>query len=285
MKRSQRPLNLEDGLATACREISCMFSRAMKDARKDAKEEDPVDSKNWENQRDEARLQEFDKLQMSMEINELRRQNEVLAHEVWEDRCLKQEIQKIISSEEWERAREAVKKRQHENIPEGQQETVRLSEEEIQCIIKGEKGKEKNQVVVNCGPQHKNNTPTYPKIHKNDVEIATLRYFGLPWEYDKSDRDYLIVFKEMDEKETEALFEHTKSLRRRTTLRDAGPTWASCGKPKPKRAPNTGRTEKSRKPHNVVEEFAQRAMKAYTGVEDSLFSGNTGEDESDRSEI
>ncbi|KAK8223226.1 hypothetical protein HDK90DRAFT_544811 [Phyllosticta capitalensis] len=289
MKRSQRPLNFEDGLAKACQEIGCMFYESMKDAREDAKKEDPVDSKNWGNQRDEARLQEFDKLRMSMEINELRRQNEGLMHEVWKETRLKQEMQRIIPAEEWERAKEAAEKRQHENTTESQQGNVRSSEEEIQRIIKGEKPKDNDPVIVNVGGHHhhhhKINSPPYPRIHKSRVEIATLTYFGLPWEYDKSDSDYLIILKEMEDSETEVLFKHSKSLRRPTTLRIEERPSRSRRPPNPIRKRKRGKTEKARKPQTVVEEFAQRAMKAYTGVEDSLFSGNTGEDESDRSEV
>ncbi|KAK8207082.1 hypothetical protein IWZ01DRAFT_543367 [Phyllosticta capitalensis] len=288
MKRSQRPLNFEDELAKACQEIGCMFYESMKDAREDTKKEDPVDLKNWENQRDEARLQEFDKLRMSMEINELRRQNEGLVHEVWKETRLKQEMQRIIPAEEWERAKEAAEKRQHENTTESQQGNVRSSEEEIQRIIKGEKTKDNDPVIVNVGGHHhhhhKINSPQYPRIHKNRVEIATLTYFGLPWEYDKSDSDYLIILKEMEDREIEVLFEHTKSLRRRTTLRIEERPSRSRRPPNPIRTRKRGKTEKARKPQTVVEEFAQRAMKAYTGAVDPLFSGNAGEDESDQSE-
>lgn len=92
----------------------------------------------------------------------------------------------------------------------------------------------------------------------------------------------------MEDKETEVLFEHTKSLRRRTTLhieeRPKTTTYRSR-RPELMWVRKRGKREKARKPRTVVEEFAQRAMKAYTGVEDPLFSGNAGEDESDQSEV
>jgi chemotaxis protein histidine kinase CheA len=59
--------------------------------------------------------------------------------------------------------------------------------------------------------------PTYIKIHKNHVDIETLKYFGLPWGYDPGSSDYYLIFQEMDKKETEILFEHTRKLRKRTT--------------------------------------------------------------------
>jgi len=62
-----------------------------------------------------------------------------------------------------------------------------------------------------------NSGPTYIKIHKNHVDIETLKYFGLPWGHDPSNTEYFLIFQEMDSKETEILFEHTRKLRKRTT--------------------------------------------------------------------
>jgi len=56
-------------------------------------------------------------------------------------------------------------------------------------------------------------TPTYIKVHRNHVDIETLKYFGLPWEYD-TDTDYIVILQEMDTHETELLFEHTRKLHR-----------------------------------------------------------------------
>ncbi|QDS74475.1 hypothetical protein FKW77_006722 [Venturia effusa] len=56
-------------------------------------------------------------------------------------------------------------------------------------------------------------TPTYIKVHRSHVDVETLKYFGLPWEYD-TDTDYIVILQEMDTHETELLFEHTRKLRR-----------------------------------------------------------------------
>ncbi|KAK8252059.1 hypothetical protein IWZ00DRAFT_262030 [Phyllosticta capitalensis] len=123
-----------------------------------------------------------------------------------------------IEKEKKEKAEadEKFEKEMHERL-----HKMGFSEEQIQAMIKGEKAKENNQVIVNVGGHrhHRHGIPTYIKIHKNHLEVATLTYFGLPWEYDRADSDYIIILKEMDHNETEVLFEHTKSLRRRTTLR------------------------------------------------------------------
>jgi len=57
-------------------------------------------------------------------------------------------------------------------------------------------------------------TPTYIKVHRDHVDIETLRYYGLPWEYDTVDSSYIIILQEIDSHETELLFEHTRKLRR-----------------------------------------------------------------------
>ncbi|KAK8250385.1 hypothetical protein HDK77DRAFT_178838 [Phyllosticta capitalensis] len=123
-----------------------------------------------------------------------------------------------IEKEKKEKAEadEKFEKEMHERL-----HKMGFSEEQIQAMIKGEKAKENNQVIVNVGGHrhHRHGIPTYIKIHKNHLEVATLTYFGLPWEYDRADSDYIIILKEIDHNETEVLFEHTKSLRRRTTLR------------------------------------------------------------------
>ncbi|CAK3986521.1 Hypothetical predicted protein [Lecanosticta acicola] len=54
--------------------------------------------------------------------------------------------------------------------------------------------------------------PVYPKIHRNFIALETLKYYGLPWEYDRTNPEYIIILRDMDSKETDLLFEHTKRL-------------------------------------------------------------------------
>jgi len=56
--------------------------------------------------------------------------------------------------------------------------------------------------------------PTYNKVHRSHVDVETLRYFGLPWEYDSTDTNYIVILQELESHETELLFEHTRKLRR-----------------------------------------------------------------------
>jgi hypothetical protein len=61
-------------------------------------------------------------------------------------------------------------------------------------------------------PLHKHQL-TYPKIHKQHLAIETLLYYDIPYEYDKSNSDYIVILRVMDTKETDILFEHTRRLR------------------------------------------------------------------------
>ncbi|KAH7084892.1 hypothetical protein BKA63DRAFT_4741 [Paraphoma chrysanthemicola] len=55
--------------------------------------------------------------------------------------------------------------------------------------------------------------PTYAKIHGNYLDVATLHYYDIPYEYDLDDPGYIIVLREMSQRETDILFEHTRRLR------------------------------------------------------------------------
>ncbi|KAF7198216.1 hypothetical protein HII31_00572 [Pseudocercospora fuligena] len=55
--------------------------------------------------------------------------------------------------------------------------------------------------------------PVYPKVHKSYLAPETLRYYDLPWEYDRSDSDYIIILRDLSKSETDVLFEHTTRLR------------------------------------------------------------------------
>nr|POE47640.1 hypothetical protein CFP56_00971 [Quercus suber] len=57
------------------------------------------------------------------------------------------------------------------------------------------------------------NNPVYAKIHRQYLELDTLRYYNIPYEYDRTDSNYFIILREMDKYETDVLFEHTKRLR------------------------------------------------------------------------
>lgn len=55
--------------------------------------------------------------------------------------------------------------------------------------------------------------PTYVKIQKEYIDVETLKYFGLPWEW-SDDRKYYIILQELSTRETDYLFDHTRKLRK-----------------------------------------------------------------------
>jgi hypothetical protein len=54
--------------------------------------------------------------------------------------------------------------------------------------------------------------PTYAKVHRTHLDVETLHYYDIPYEYDVNP-EYIIVLREMSQRETDILFEHTRRLR------------------------------------------------------------------------
>jgi hypothetical protein len=57
---------------------------------------------------------------------------------------------------------------------------------------------------------------TYAKIRREYLDTETLHYFDIPYEYD-TDPNYIIVLRELNQSETNVLFEHTRKHRRSRT--------------------------------------------------------------------
>ncbi|KAK7532620.1 hypothetical protein IWX46DRAFT_353164 [Phyllosticta citricarpa] len=149
--------------------------------------------------------------QVALQDQRIRDLEAKLRHENEEELLrMKYDNEILREKREREEAEEKFEKEMHDRL-----HKLGYSEDQIQHMMKGEKAKDTHLTIV---PGHRSGIPTYIKIHKSHLEVATLTYFGLPWEWDRSDSDYIIILKEMDHRETEVLFEHTKSLRRRTTL-------------------------------------------------------------------
>jgi hypothetical protein len=54
--------------------------------------------------------------------------------------------------------------------------------------------------------------PTFPQINRKHLDVETLHYYDIPYEYYK-DPDYIIILREMNQREVDILFEHTRRLR------------------------------------------------------------------------
>lgn len=55
--------------------------------------------------------------------------------------------------------------------------------------------------------------PTYLKVHRKHLSRDTLDVYGLPWELDYADSNYMIIKRWMEEDDQEILFEHTRKMR------------------------------------------------------------------------
>lgn len=55
--------------------------------------------------------------------------------------------------------------------------------------------------------------PTYTRIHKRHVVASVLDDAYLPWSYDESDPDYIIVRRELPKYETEMLFQRSRAVK------------------------------------------------------------------------
>ncbi|KAJ4305064.1 hypothetical protein N0V90_000594 [Kalmusia sp. IMI 367209] len=96
-----------------------------------------------------------------------------------------------------------------------------FQENQIQAMLNPEltENIQKQRVLNPADPMRKNQQPTYVKVHKEHLSIDTLLYYDIPYEIDRVDPNYIIVLREMESREMEILFEHTRRLRSRATTK------------------------------------------------------------------
>lgn len=75
------------------------------------------------------------------------------------------------------------------------------------------KGKGKAAGLTPHDPPQTSLQPTYLRISRDHLELDTLHYYDIPYELEVHDPKYIIILREMNKKETEVLFEHTRRLR------------------------------------------------------------------------
>jgi len=63
--------------------------------------------------------------------------------------------------------------------------------------------------------------PTYIKVNRKYLHPDTLDHYGLPWEWDSRDTEYIIIKRYIDNDLQDELFEHTRRLKERKLI--AGP--------------------------------------------------------------
>ncbi|KAF2491476.1 hypothetical protein BU16DRAFT_565175 [Lophium mytilinum] len=100
-------------------------------------------------------------------------------------------------------------------------EPIPAARDNSESFAKGDedKGKKRRHELEDAVSKALKIHPTYTKIHKDHLSMDTLLYYEIPWEYDKHDHDYFVILRELDERDTDVLFEHTRRLRSRDTSR------------------------------------------------------------------
>ncbi|CAO2648286.1 Nn.00g075530.m01.CDS01 [Neocucurbitaria sp. VM-36] len=126
--------------------------------------------------------------------------------EEWERRREKKEYEAFLyeqkKKEEEDKARKAAQEKDLRETIRKRLARLGFEGDQIQSIMDEEK---KAAIPDTHGP-------IYAKCHQQYLDIETLRYYDIPYEVDV-DPDYLIVLREMSQRETEILFEHTRRLR------------------------------------------------------------------------
>ncbi|KAF2234620.1 hypothetical protein EV356DRAFT_532671 [Viridothelium virens] len=142
----------------------------------------------------------------------LKKEKEKKEEEEWElKQKLKKEKKEKEEKEEEERAEELMVKRLRK---------AGYTEHEIEKALhphekKDKKEKKEKIREIRAVPFQQ---PTYPKIHKEYLSVDTLIYYNLPYEFDRTDPNYIIILREMDRHETDVLFEHTRRHRGKRLL-------------------------------------------------------------------
>ena len=95
-------------------------------------------------------------------------------------------------------------------------------------------------------PGYKPNVPSYMRINRARILPETLAYYGLPWEFDSQDIDYILVKVELSHSEMEVLYEHTRRLKQSWAEVEEGP-WYGGGR--------RHRVGGNRRPHDDDDEW------------------------------
>lgn len=133
---------------------------------------------------------------------------------------------------------------------------------QIEAVVHPEKAKTLQPGMAPNSPPWLTHQPTYVKVHKDHLPVYTLIYYDIPYEIDRSDSDYMIILRELEPRETEILFEHTRRLRSRGASylavkerdRTPKPDYAQVRRrPERTQSPNTNRRATNHYKTNHVE--------------------------------
>jgi len=123
------------------------------------------------------------------------------------------------------RKKEAEEKLKKKKLDEEYEERVRhdlskfgFRDNQVKAIVEGKKPEDIRHNPTSIAVIPTQHHPVYPKIKRKDISKETLAYYDLPWEYTSDSHEYIIILRELTERETDVLFEHTRRLRSRTLL-------------------------------------------------------------------
>lgn len=99
-------------------------------------------------------------------------------------------------------------------------EKIKFAESSTKPYLgRGRKTERQEKFIGDLSPH----IPTYVKVKREYVSSETLKYYDIPWEVDSRNPEYIIILREMDESETDILFEHTRRLRQTEQVSDGRP--------------------------------------------------------------
>lgn len=238
--------------------------RAEKEARARAEQERVVAEYEAKKVKDAAEAQrKREELIMQLRIEEEHRKQK--EKEEW-DRFLLKQKQK-------EEEEKAAKEKQEKELEEAMRKRLAhfgFQDNQIQAMIRPEEAAKLQQGMSPANPLRLTHQPTYVKVSKEHLAIDTLLYYDIPYEVDRvssttpylfrilivsqADPNYIIIMREMEPRETEILFEHTRRLRTRGGSRllieernDHGKNdYAWVRRRKPSRSPSRRRSSPKR---------------------------------------
>ncbi|KAL7772155.1 hypothetical protein CFE70_002108 [Pyrenophora teres f. teres 0-1] len=227
----------EAKMAKQAKEAQEAQQRAVEDyQRKKAKEEAEANAEQ------ERIIFEYERRKILTEEKEKKAREEFLLKlKLEEEEKKRKEKEEYDNFMRKQREREEEEKRKKEEQEKELEEAMRkrlsqfgFQENQIQVLVNPEKQKEQlqqgmlpnyplQQAAPSPPPAHHHHhhqhqavaiapAPTYAKVHTSHLDVETLHYYNIPYEYDM-DPNYIIILREMSQRDTDILFEHTRRLR------------------------------------------------------------------------
>ncbi|CDM36760.1 hypothetical protein DTO013E5_2880 [Penicillium roqueforti] len=176
--------------------------------------------------REKEEEEEREKLIQQIRDEDMRKAREA------EEKRKKELAVKAAAVEEWKLEQERRKQREAEEAMQKAREfrehlrSIGYSEEEIDGIINKKKHDEKKKEEKKekeedrreerreeRRDERKEEKITWIKVHRKHLMPETLIAYGLPWDWDEHDNNYIIIKKWIDDDFQEQLFAHTRRLR------------------------------------------------------------------------